>query len=53
MGKENWIYKFLKKIGLIKQYELTFEQKAEMCSRACRSGICPKDCDRCAWGVLK
>lgn len=51
MGKQSWFYRLLKRIGLIKSYELTEEQKAEMCRRACASGVCPRVCDRCAWGM--
>lgn len=53
MGKESWFYRLLKRIGLIKTHALTFEEKAEMCRRAVSSGVCPKDCDRCAWRILK
>ena len=29
------------------------ETKREMCKRALQSGVCPHDCDRCAWNTLK
>lgn len=51
MGKQSWFYRLLKRIGLIKSYEITEEQKAEMCRMACASGVCPRDCERCAWGM--
>lgn len=47
MGKESWIIRLLKRIGLIKEYEV---DKKEMCKRAVVSGVCPGVCDRCAWG---
>lgn len=53
MGKESWIRRLLRRIGLLKSRRLTFEEKAEMCRRAVYSGVCPKDCDRCAWSVLE
>lgn len=50
MRRRSWIYRLLKRIGLIKSYELSKDQKAEMCRLACSSGVCPNACDRCAWG---
>ena len=50
MGKESWIRRFLRRIGLLKTHELSKEQKAEMCRRAVQSEVCPRDCSRCAWG---
>lgn len=29
------------------------EIKREMCKRSLESGVCPHDCDRCAWSTLK
>lgn len=29
------------------------EIKREMCGRSIRSGVCPHDCDRCAWNTLR
>ena len=29
------------------------EVKREMCKRALQSGVCPHDCDRCAWNTLE
>lgn len=52
MGKQNWVIRLLKKIGVIKTRRLTLEEKAEMCSKSVIAGVCPKDCDRCAWGWL-
>ena len=53
MGKKSWLYKLLKRFGVIKTHKLTFEEKAEMCRQAVSSGVCPKSCDRCAWGIVK
>lgn len=50
MGKQSWFYRLLKRIGLIKTYEVSKEQKAEMCRMACSHGVCPNACERCAWG---
>lgn len=47
MGEESWIYRLLKRIGIIKEYDV---DKTEMCKRAVDSGVCPGVCDRCAWG---
>lgn len=51
--KESWLYRLLKRIGLIKTYELTKEEKEENCRWACASGVCTKACDRCLWGERK
>ena len=50
MGKESWICRLLKRIGIIKEYEV---DKTEMCKRAVASGVCPRVCNRCAWGERK
>ena len=42
--KESWFVKFLRKIGLIKTYEIS---KKEMCERA--KSICNGNCEGCAW----
>ena len=42
--KESFIILFLKKIGLIKEYEIP---KSEMCKNA--QSICNHDCNACAW----
>lgn len=42
--KESWFIRLLKKIGLIKTYEIS---KKEMCERA--KSICSGDCESCAW----
>ena len=47
MGKELWFIKLLKRIGLLKPYEVS---KEEMCRRAVQSGVCPGVCFKCAWG---
>lgn len=44
MKKESWFIRLLKKIGLIKTYEII---KKLMCESA--KSICNKDCDSCAW----
>ena len=44
MKEESWLYRLLKRIGLIKTYEVG---KKEMCERA--KSICSKNCDSCAW----
>ena len=50
MGKESWFRRLLKKIGLIKTYEVS---KKEMCMRAVKAGVCPGCCFKCAWGERK
>ena len=35
-----------------KREENSDELKREMCSKALKSGVCPHDCDRCAWNTL-
>lgn len=42
--KDNFIIRFLKKIGLIKEYEIS---KSEMCKNA--QSVCNHNCDTCAW----
>ena len=44
MREESWFYRLLKRIGLIKTYEVS---KKEMCERA--KSICSKNCESCAW----
>lgn len=44
MKKESWFIRFLKKIGLVKTYEVS---KKEMCEQA--KGICNNECESCAW----
>ena len=44
MKEESWFYRLLKRIGLIKTYEVA---KKEMCERV--KAICSKSCDSCAW----
>ena len=29
------------------------EVKKQMCEKALRSGVCPRECDICAWNTLK
>ena len=33
--------------------EVSDENKREMCRRALQSGVCPHDCDICAWNTLR
>ena len=35
-----------------KHYEERKEAKKEMCGKAILSGVCQKDCEQCAWGVI-
>lgn len=44
MKKENIFIRFLKWIGLIKEYEIS---KSQMCKKA--QNICDHNCDTCAW----
>lgn len=44
MREESWLIRLLKRIGLIKTYEVS---KKEMCKQA--QSICSKDCESCAW----
>ena len=44
MRKQSWFYKFLKWLGLIKEYKI---DKKTMCENA--KSICNKDCEHCAW----
>ena len=59
MRPENWFKRLLRKLGLIKEHkideqksnELKRELKREMCGRSIYSGVCPEDCEICAWNV--
>lgn len=42
--KESWFIKLLKRIGIIKTYEIS---KGEMCKKA--QSVCGHNCDSCAW----
>ena len=44
MREESWFIRLLKRIGLIKTYEVS---KKEMCKNA--QSICNRDCEDCAW----
>lgn len=50
MKEQTFIHKiiewFFTKIGLLETREIS---KEEMCRKSIESGVCPKDCDRCAW----
>lgn len=46
--KDNIFIRFLKWVGLIKEYEV---QKSEMCKAA--QDICSRDCEDCAWREYK
>lgn len=50
MLKESWIYRLLKRIGLIKTRELSWQEKEAACERALRSNVCHNDCNHCAFG---
>lgn len=54
MNKETFLQrilmKFLKKIGLVKEYEV---DKAEICRKAVASGVCPNACEICAWNSTR
>ena len=36
-----------------KRKENSNELKKEMCKKSLQSGVCPKDCDRCAWNTVR
>lgn len=44
MKKESWIRRLLKRLGLIKTYEVS---KKEMCENA--KSVCNRNCETCAW----
>lgn len=44
MRKESWFIRLLKRIGLIKTYEIS---KKSMCESA--KSVCNKNCESCAW----
>lgn len=46
MKEETWFYRFLKKIGIIKSYEV---DKREIYKKSQAAGVCPKSCSSCAW----
>ena len=46
MKRESWLYRLLKRLGLIKTYEVS---KKEMCENA--KSICSRRCDNCVWKV--
>lgn len=50
-GFKKFIYKILKRLGIIEEKNITKEQQKGMCEKAIKSNICPHDCERCAWGV--
>ncbi len=50
-GLKRIIYNLLKKLGFIGEKRITKEQQKEMCERAIKSNICPRNCEICAWGV--
>lgn len=53
MRKDSLFHRFLIKIGFIKERsnidDIRF--KKEMCRKALDSGICPKQCENCAWDI--
>jgi hypothetical protein len=44
MKEETWFYRLLKRIGLMRTYEVS---KKEMCEKS--KSICSNNCDNCAW----
>lgn len=40
------LYWIFEKIGVVLKTEV---DKGEMCRRAVNSGVCPKNCEKCAW----
>ena len=46
----NWLRNLF--ISKEKAKENSDELKREMCNKAVQSGVCPHDCDRCAWNTL-
>ena len=36
-----------------KKMEISDETKQKLCKGAIQHGVCPHDCDRCAWNTLK
>lgn len=40
------VYWILEKFGVVVKTEV---DKKEMCRRAVDSGVCPKNCENCAW----
>lgn len=59
MRKQNILLRFIKKVMSIfipKEDEATRKKKSddakrEMCHSAVLGGVCPNDCERCAWHV--
>lgn len=52
MKKENWFLRVFKKILMkIHILELREIDKSDMCIRSVESGVCPKNCEICAWSV--
>lgn len=55
MKEENIIVRVLKKLGIIKEKEISKEEsnliKRELCKSAIDYGMCPKTCECCAWNV--
>ena len=46
----NWLRTLF--ISKEKAKENSDELKREMCKKAVQSGVCPHDCDGCAWNIL-
>lgn len=38
--------------GKEKAVEISVDMKREMCACSIQHGVCPHDCDRCAWNTL-
>lgn len=49
--KKSRLYKILRKLEIIKDYEEDIRTRMEMCERARKANVCPEDCDICAWST--
>lgn len=56
MKEENIIIRFLKKLGIIKEKEISKEEsdlvRRKLCNAAIDNNLCRKSCNMCAWNVL-
>lgn len=54
MGEKTFLkrifLKLLKKSGSISEFKV---DKALMCRKSVTSGVCPNDCERCAWSSTR
>lgn len=53
MKKESLIHRILRKLGFIKDIKDDRELKMEMCKRAIKANVCPKNCGMCAWNTKR